>query len=142
MVETADMHNPDANLPTKNEIISASPSYHGDLRASHHHHLFTRPAGNTALIGPAATLGWHSGRFGNAKSPFRVVVPSLNNHPTMSLGPTPPVCSTPQNNLPILDSLLESSERVIPDFSTFGSQLNGFATKQRSDSIEPNGHLV
>lgn len=100
----------------------------------HHHHHFSRPAGNTALIGTAATLGRHSGRFGTGKSPFRVVVPS---NPAV----TPPVCSTPQNSLPILDSL-ETRERVLPEFSTFGNQSNGFAPKQRNEPIEPSGHLV
>jgi len=100
----------------------------------HHHHHFSRPAGNTALIGTAATLGRHSGRFGTGKSPFRVVVPS---NPAV----TPPVCSTPQNSLPILDSL-ETRERVLPEFSTFGNQSNGFVPKQRNEPIEPSGHLV
>jgi len=100
----------------------------------HHHHHFSRPAGNTALLGPAATLGRHSGRFGTGKSPFRVVVPS-------NQAVTPPVCSTPQNSLPILDSL-EVRERVLPEFSTFGNQSNGFIPKQRSEPIEPSGHLV
>ena len=99
--------------------------------AGHHHH-FTRPAGNTALIGPAATLGRHSGRFGTGKSPFRVVVPS---NPSA----TPPVCSTPQNSLPLLDGL-DPRERTLPEFSTFGG--NGYLPKPRNEAIEPNGHLV
>jgi len=92
----------------------------------HHHHHFTRPA--------PATLGRNSGRFGNGKSPFRVVVPS---NPSA----TPPVCSTPQNSLPILDGL-EARERVIPEFSTFGNNSNGFLPKQRIEPAEPSGHLV
>merc|ERR1719219_1792543 len=93
----------------------------------HHHHHFTRPTA-------AATLGRNSGRFGNGKSPFRVVVPS---NPSA----TPPVCSTPQNSLPILDGL-EARERVIPEFSTFGNNSNGFLPKQRIEPAEPSGHLV
>ena len=109
-----------------------------DAQLPHHHH-FSRPAGNTALIGPAATLGRHSGRFGTGKSPFRVVVPGTSN-PTA----TPPVCSTPQNSLPLLDSL-DSRERTLPEFSTFGG--NGYNVHQnlpkpRNEAIEPSGHLV
>ena len=107
----------------------------------HHHHFSSRPAGNTALIGPAATLGRHPGRFGGTgKSPFRVVVPSSN--PTA----TPPVCSTPQqNSLPLLDSL-DTRERTMPEFSTFGGN-NGYSVHQnlpkpRNEAIEPSGHLV
>ena len=92
---------------------------------SHHHHL-TRPA--------PATLARSSARFGNGKSPFRVVVPSQP-------ASTPPVCSTPQNSLPILDGL-EARERVIPEFSTFGNNSNGFLPKQRIEPAEPSGHLV
>lgn len=108
--------------------------HHGHLEGGEvpHHHHFSRPAGNTALIGPAATLGRHSGRFGTGKSPFRVVVPS---NPTV----TPPVCSTPQNSLPLLDGL-ESRERPLPEFSTFGG--NGYLPKPRNEAIEPSGHLV
>ena len=110
------------------------------VRTVHHHHFSQRPAGNTALIGPAATLGRHPGRFGGTgKSPFRVVVPSSN--PTA----TPPVCSTPQqNSLPLLDSL-DTRERTMPEFSTFGN--NGYSVHQnlpkpRNEAIEPSGHLV
>ena len=106
---------------------------------SHHHH-FNRPANGpqVSVLGPAATLGRHSGRFGNGKSPFRVVVPSNGS------GATPPVCSTPQNSLPILEGL-EGRERVLPEFSTFGAAPNGYnipKQQPRSEPIEPNGHLV
>lgn len=109
---------------------------HPHIPHSHsHHHHFTRPSQNVSVLGPAATLGRHSGRFGNnGKSPFRVVVPSNGS------GTTPPVCSTPQNSLPILDGL-ESRERALPEFSTFGG-ANAYLQKQRSEPLEPNGHLV
>ena len=101
------------------------PEGQSQLPHSHsHHHHFTRPA----------TLGRNSARFGTGKSPFRVVVPS---NPSA----TPPVCSTPQNSLPILESL-EARERVIPEFSTFGNSANGFLPKQRIEPAEPSGHLV
>ena len=121
------------NSPTS-EYYSAEPGVvesevggEAQLPHSHsHHHHFTRP-------GPA-TLGRNSNRFGNGKSPFRVVVPS---NPSA----TPPVCSTPQNSLPILEGL-EARERVIPEFSTFGNNSNGFLPKQRIEPAEPSGHLV
>merc|ERR1712079_116456 len=119
------------NMPHLSSRLQTEP-------APHHHH-FSRPAGNTALIGPAATLGRHSGRFG--KSPFRVVVPGNSSNS----GTTPPVCSTPQNSLPLLDSL-DSRERTLPEFSTFGGNVgyNVHQTlpKPRNESIEPSGHLV
>merc|ERR1719445_3047329 len=88
------------------------------LPHSHPHH-FARPA-QQQILGHAATLGRNSGRFGNnGKSPFRVVVPSNGS------GATPPVCSTPQNSLPILEAL-EGRERVLPEFSTFGAAPNGY----------------
>jgi len=125
----------------KGEIPPTMPHLSSRLQtepAPHHHH-FSRPAGNTALIGPAATLGRHSGRFG--KSPFRVVVPGNSSNS----GTTPPVCSTPQNSLPLLDSL-DSRERTLPEFSTFGGNVgyNVHQTlpKPRNESIEPSGHLV
>lgn len=144
LVETSDLQHTEPSHVPKTEMISASPSFHGDVGGPYpnHHHLFNRPAGNTALIGPSATLGRHSGRFGTGKSPFRVVVPSSNTQQTITPGPTPPVCSTPQNSLPILDTLGESRDRVLPEFSTFGNQSNGFVGKQRNETIEPNGHLV
>ena len=123
----------------ESELADQEASMPPHLRLQHdagnpHHHHFSRPAGNTALIGPSATLGRHSGRFGTpGKSPFRVVVPS---NPTA----TPPVCSTPQNSLPLLDSL-ESRERTLPEFSTFGGNGCSYLPKPRSP-IEPSGHLV
>ena len=119
------------NSPTS-EYYSAEPGLvESELQPelphshSHHHHL-SRQA--------PATLGRNSARFGNGKSPFRVVVPS-------NPAATPPVCSTPQNSLPILEAL-EGRERVIPEFSTFGNNSNGFLPKQRIEPAEPSGHLV
>ena len=129
----------------KGEIPPNMPhlrALHTDSQQLPHHHHFSRPAGNTALIGPAATLGRHSGRFGTTgKSPFRVVVPGTSN-PTA----TPPVCSTPQNSLPLLDSL-DSRERTLPEFSTFGGNpgynpVHQNLPKPRNEAIEPSGHLV
>ena len=110
---------------------------HAQMPHSHSHHHHLAPGPGVSVLGPAATLGRHSGRFGNGKSPFRVVVP------TGGTGATPPVCSTPQNSLPILDGL-EGRERVLPEFSTFGAAGHGYIPKQqpRSEPIEPNGHLV
>ena len=96
----------------------------------HHHHF-------SPLMGPAAPLGRHSARFG--KSPFCVVVPGTSN-PTA----TPPACLTPQNSLPLLDSL-DSRERMLPEFSTFGGNgynLHQNLPKPRNEAIEPSGHLV
>lgn len=117
------------NSPTAEYYNTEGGVVESDLQPdhAHHHHHFTRPT--------PATLGRNSGRFGNGKSPFRVVVPS---NPSA----TPPVCSTPQNSLPILDGL-EARERVIPEFSTFGTNSNGFLPpKQRIEPAEPSGHLV
>jgi len=135
MAET-DLHDKDCvnnHLPHLRHLGGAHHLEGGGEAPPTHHHHFSRPAGNTALIGPAATLGRHSGRFGTGKSPFRVVVPS--NPATV----TPPVCSTPQNSLPLLDGL-ESRERPLPEFSTFGG--NAYLPKPRNEAIEPSGHLV
>ena len=119
---------------------SFNPSPHANLPHSHsHHHHLQRHAHQGSVLGPAATLGRHSGRFGGkfeGKSPFRVVVPASST--------SPPVCSTPQNSLPILDALMgdQRGERVLPEFSTFGAQSGFIPKQQRSEPIEPNGHLV
>ena len=126
---------PDAGVMESDLHHQEQHPHHLPHSHSHHHH-FARPA-QQQILGHAATLGRNSGRFGNnGKSPFRVVVPSNGS------GATPPVCSTPQNSLPILEAL-EGRERVLPEFSTFGaSTTNGYIPKPRSDPIEPNGHLV
>jgi hypothetical protein len=113
---------------------------------------------NNLLLGPSATLGRHSGRFGSRKSPFQVVIPSggsAGGHNKLTC--PPPVCSTPQGGggggggdsmLPILGAL-GSPNRALPEFSTFGSSGGGYLTKFRGDeerhsnggSLEPSGHL-
>jgi len=111
---------------------------------------------NNLLLGPSATLGRHSGRFGSRKSPFQVVIPSGaagGGHNKLTC--PPPVCSTPQGGggdsmLPILGAL-GSPNRALPEFSTFGSASGGggYLTKFRGEeeragggSLEPSGHLV
>jgi hypothetical protein len=111
---------------------------------------------NNLLLGPSATLGRHSGRFGSRKSPFQVVIPSggsAGGHNKLTC--PPPVCSTPQGGgggdsmLPILGAL-GSPNRALPEFSTFGSGGGGYLAKFRGDeernsgggSLEPSGHLV
>ncbi len=115
---------------------------------------------NNLLLGPSATLGRHSGRFGSRKSPFQVVIPSGAAGGHNKLTCPPPVCSTPQGGasggggdsmLPILGAL-GSPNRALPEFSTFGSNGGGYLTKFRGDeernsgvsggSLEPSGHLV
>ena len=127
---------------------------------SHHHQPRESPAvghhmtagGGHLLLGPSATLGRHSGRFGSRKSPFQVVIPSgAGGHNKLTC--PPPVCSTPQGGestsggggmLPILGAL-GSPNRQLPEFSTFGP--GGYLTKLRGDEerhsgLEPSGHLV
>merc|ERR1712012_1533920 len=136
------------NSPTaeyvESDIQAQDPSFnsspHANLPHSHSHHdHLHRHAHQGAVLGPAATLGRHSGRFGGkfeGKSPFRVVVPASST--------SPPVCSTPQYSLPILDALVgdQRGDRVLPEFSTFGAQSGFISKQQRSEPIEPNGHLV
>ena len=145
--------------------------YHHLLHNHHHHQHQPResPAttagylgsGGNLIMGPSATLGRHSGRFGSRKSPFQVVIPSgnggANGHNKLTC--PPPVCSTPQGDrdgggsiLPILGAL-GSPNRALPEFSTFGP--GGYVGKLRCDEeqqqqrhhhlhggLEPSGHLV
>jgi hypothetical protein len=130
--------------------------HHLHNHPSHHQHHQPRESpvsghhiannGGHLLLGPSATLGRQSGRFGSRKSPFQVVIPSgASGHNKLTC--PPPVCSTPQINesagggggmLPILGAL-GSPNRALPEFSTFGP--SGYLTKMRGDD-EPSGHLV
>ena len=125
------------------------PNHHRESPAGGHH--LTANGGGHLLLGPSATLGRHSGRFGSRKSPFQVVIPSgASGHNKLTC--PPPVCSTPQGGesaagmLPILGAL-GSPNRQLPEFSTFGPG-GGYLTKLRGDEeqrhggLEPSGHLV
>lgn len=141
IVETGDLQHNEDSIVQISERISTSQPYKGNPYR-HQNIIPNRPLDNNDNRAFSATLGRNSLRNGSLKSPFQVVVPSANSLHRSDHLVTPPVCSTPENSLPILKTLLESGDRVLPEFSTFGNQSNGLVSKQRNETIESNGQLV